>query len=191
MSRKVSKSILSQSVVASRILILRNQRVIIDADLANLYGVTTKRLNEQVKRNSARFPEDFRFQLNSVEKIEVVANCDHLKNLKFASENPYAFTEHGAIMAASILNSEKAVEVSVLVVRTFVKLRQLLSTNLQLKNKLIELENRLSDHDDAIKTLVSTIHQLMDTPKSKDKPSIGFAPWKKERPKKKMREETV
>ncbi|MDP1573485.1 MAG: ORF6N domain-containing protein [Coxiellaceae bacterium] len=185
------KSVLSQSVVASRILILRNQRVIIDADLANLYGVTTKRLNEQVKRNSARFPEDFRFQLNAAEKLEVVANCDHLKNLKFASENPYAFTEHGAIMAASILNSEKAIEVSVLVVRTFVKLRQLLSTNLQLKNKLIELENRLSDHDDAIKTLVSTIHQLMDTPKLNDKSSIGFAPWKKERQKKKMREATV
>jgi len=90
-----------------------------------LYGVTTKRLNEQVKRNQRRFPEDFMFQLTKTEKDEVVANCDHLKKLKFSRTRPYAFTEHGAIMAANILNSDRAVEASVQVVRAFVRLRAL------------------------------------------------------------------
>ena len=97
----------------------------LDADLAGLYGVTTKRLNEQVKRNRKRFPADFMFQLTSREKAEVVANCDHLTRLKFSPTNPFAFTEHGAVMVASVINSERAVEVSVYVVRAFVKLREL------------------------------------------------------------------
>ena len=96
----------------SRILVLRGQRVILDADLSTLYGVTTKRLNEQVKRNKERFPADFMFQLTSDEKLEVVANCDHLASLKFSRTNPYAFTEHGAIMAASVLNTQHAIEVN-------------------------------------------------------------------------------
>lgn len=162
--------------IASKILLIRNQKVILDADLAKLYGVTTKRLNEQVKRNIERFPTDFAFQLTKNEKLEVVAICDQLKNLKFSTSNPYVFTEHGAIMAASVLNSPKAIEASVLVIRTFVKLRQLLSTNLKLRNKLFELENKLDIHDDAIKTLINTIHQLMETPEN-NKPKIGFETW--------------
>ena len=95
------------------ILIIRSERVILDTDLALLYGVATKRLNEQVRRNRKRFPEDFVFQLSKAEKDEVVANCDHLQKLKFSSTLPYAFTEHGAIMAANVLNGDRAVEASV------------------------------------------------------------------------------
>jgi len=95
------------------ILTIRGQKVMLDADLARLYGVTTKRLNEQVKRNRSRFPEDFLFTMTADEKAEVVANCDHLRRLKFSPALPNAFTEHGAIMAASVLNTARAVEVSV------------------------------------------------------------------------------
>jgi hypothetical protein len=105
--------LLPTSPIESRILDLRGQKVIIDADLAELYGVTTKRLNEQIRRNIERFPEDFMFRISAEEKTEVVANCDHLKKLKFSPVLPNAFTEHGAIMAASGLNSQRAMDVSV------------------------------------------------------------------------------
>jgi hypothetical protein len=105
--------------VTQSILVIRGQKVMLDADLAELYATTTKRLNEQVKRNRARFPADFMFPLTNEEKAEVVANCDHLSRLKFSSVLPMAFTEHGAIMAASVLNSARAVEMSVFVVRAF------------------------------------------------------------------------
>jgi hypothetical protein len=102
------------------IFLIRGQRVMLDADLAELYDVTTKRLNEQVKRNRGRFPADFMFQLTAKEKTEVVANCDHLSKLKFSPVLPNAFTEHGAIMVASVLNTPRAIQTSVLVVRAFV-----------------------------------------------------------------------
>ena len=112
-----SRGVTSASQIQTAILPLRDQRVILDADLARLYGVSTKRLNEQVKRNLDRFPSDFVFQLTPSEKAEVVANCDHLARLKFSPQRPYAFTEHGAIMAANVLNSSQAVQASVMVVR--------------------------------------------------------------------------
>lgn len=145
----------------------------VDADLADFYGVTTKRLNEQVKRNSDRFPDDFMFHLTADEKEELVAVCDHLNKLKYSPSLPYAFTEHGAIMAASVLNSERAVELSVYVVRAFVRLREMLATHKELATKLAELERRLESHDEAIQTLVGAIHQLMEPP---EKPArrIGF-----------------
>ena len=98
----------------------------------------TKRLNEQVKRNRERFPADFMFQLTQVEKDEVVANCDHLAKLKFSKTLPYAFTKHGALMAAAVLNTQRAVEISLYVVRAFVKLRELLASNKELAAKLNE-----------------------------------------------------
>ncbi|MDP1735769.1 MAG: ORF6N domain-containing protein [Sulfuritalea sp.] len=109
--------------VANRILLLRGQRVMLDADLAELYGVETKVLNQAVKRNTERFPMDFMFQLTGAEKEEVVTNCDHLARLKFSSSLPYAFTEHGALMLGNVLKSSRAVEVSLLVVRAFVQIR--------------------------------------------------------------------
>jgi hypothetical protein len=101
----------------------RTPGVVLDVDLAEFYGVPTKRLNEQVKRNRERFPQDFVFQLTSEDKSEVVANCDHLANLKYSKSLPYTFTGHGTIMAASVLNSTRAIEVSVFIIRAFVKLR--------------------------------------------------------------------
>lgn len=159
--------------VAQRILILRGQKLMVDADLAELYGVDTKRLNEQVKRNIERFPSDFMFQLTVDEKAEVVANCDHLSRLKYSRTLPYAFTEHGALMLGNVLKSERAVEVSLLVVRTFVQLREMLATNKELAAKLLELERKVSGHDQAIVGLMNGIRELMKQPIGDSRP-IGF-----------------
>jgi hypothetical protein len=156
------------------ILILRGQRVILDADLAVLYGVTTKRLNEQVKRNQDRFPADFLWQVSAEEKAEVVANCDHLAQLKFSRTLPYAFTEHGALMAASVLNTPRAIDISVYVVRAFVKLRQWLSTHKELAGRLAEVERKVGSHDAAIQSLVTAIRRLMEPPPGPPRPRIGF-----------------
>ena len=152
------------------ILFIRGERVMLDADLAVLYGVTTKRLNEQVKRNRDRFPEDFMFQLTEKEKAEVVAICDHLQKLKFSSNLPYAFTEHGAIMLATVLNSPIAVEASIQVVRVFVSLRKMLASNAELSQKLAALEKK---YDYQFKIVFDAIRQLMATPEPREK-KIGF-----------------
>ena len=175
-------SIIPTSNIANQILLVRNQRVLIDIDLAYLYGITTKRLNEQIKRNIERFPEDFMFQLTREEKAEVVTNYDLLGNLKYSNSLPYVFTEHGAIMAASMINTPRAIQISLLVVRTFVQLRQLVSTNKELRHKLTELESRLDGHDGTLQTLVTAIRQLMEPPVIRKKHSIGFAPWPTEKP---------
>ena len=152
---------------------LREQRVILDADLARVYGVTTKALNQAVKRNADRFPDDFMFQLTSAEKTEVVTNCDHLKRLKFSPVLPFAFTEHGSIMAANVLNSPRAVQMSVFVVRAFVGLRRLVTDHDALSRKLIELERRVEGHDRGIKSLFDAIRQLMSPP-VRPRREIGF-----------------
>lgn len=181
MVRTPAAAVVPVEHVESFILVLRGQRVMIDADLARLYGVTTKRLNEQVKRNVARFPAEFMFRLNRSEKSDVVANCDHLRALKFSPQLPYAFTEHGAIMAATVLNSPKAVKVSVLVVRAFVRLRKLLATHHELAAKLDELESKLKDHDQQIMTLMEAIRELLDGPEATSKPPIGFVTEERDR----------
>ncbi len=145
----------------------------IDADLASLYGVRTKRLNEQVKRNRKRFPDDFMFQLNKEEKSEVVANCDHLTNLKYSPNMPFVFTEHGAIMLAAVLNSPVAINASIHVVRAFVKLRELLATHKNLSIKLQELEGKIEKQDEKIYTIFEAINSLM-TPPGKKTRKIGF-----------------
>lgn len=137
------KRIIPIERVEKRILVIRNQKVILDRDLAVLYGVSTKRLNEQVKRNRRRFPEDFMFQLTDEEKQKVVAKCDHLRILKYSPSLPYAFTEHGAVMLASVLNSPVAVQTSILVVRAFIKLREALATHKDIMYKIDELERRV------------------------------------------------
>ena len=166
-------SIIPVERVQSRILVLRGQKVILDTDLARLYGVTTKRLNEQVRRNVRRFPSDFVFQLTVEEKAEVVANCDHLQRLKFSAALPYAFTEHGAIMAASVLNSERAVQASVFVVRAFVRLKQMLKPYKELMARLEQLEQRVGDHDREIAAIVEAIRLLMPPPDEPKEP-FGF-----------------
>jgi hypothetical protein len=165
-----SHSVLPVERVAELILVFRGQRVMLDADLARVYAVSTKRLNEQVKRNRARFPADFMFQLTVKEKTEVVANCDHLRRLKFSPVRPYAFTEHGALMLASVLNSPIAVTASVQIVRAFVRLRELALTHKDLAGKLDALEQK---YDAQFKVVFDAIRELMTPPAPKTK-RVGF-----------------
>jgi hypothetical protein len=134
-------------------------------------------LNQAVKRNASHFPEDFMFRLSPEEKQEVVTNCDHLDKLKFSKALPFAFTEHGAIQAANVLNSPLAIEMGVYVVRTFVRLRELLTSNKELAQRLNELEQRierkLETHGQAISGLINTLRQMM-TPEKSGKRPIGF-----------------
>jgi len=164
------ESIIPIERIEQSILFIRGEKVMLDADLAVLYGVPTKRLNEQVRRNKDRFPEDFMFQLTKKEKAEVVANCDHLKMLRFSPYLPYAFTEHGAIMLATVLNSPVAVKASIQVVRAFVRLRQLLASNAELARKIDAMEKK---YDAQFKVVFDAIRQLM-TPPEKHKREIGF-----------------
>ncbi|MBI5527738.1 MAG: ORF6N domain-containing protein [Deltaproteobacteria bacterium] len=159
--------------VVDRILTIRGWKVLIDSDLAELFGTSTKRLNEQVKRNRSRFPGDFMFKLTLDEKAEVVANCDHLARLKFSPMLPQAFTEHGAIMAANVLNTPRAIDASVFVVRAFVRLREILATNRELAKKLEELERKLGTHDEAIRMILEAIKQLTAPPEHSRR-QIGF-----------------
>ena len=160
--------------VESRIIVLRQHKVILDSDLAELYGVPVKRLNEQVKRNQERFPDDFMFRL-TVEENESLRsqNATSKESRGGRRYAPYAFTEHGAIMAATVLNSERAVEMSVFVVRAFVRLREMLATNQQLASKIDELEQRLDTHDASIQDLIEAIRELM-APASATGRKIGF-----------------
>lgn len=161
--------------IESQISILRQQRVILDTALAEIYGVTVKRLNQQVKRNRSRFPADFMFRL----KLREFA----ILRLQFATSRrghggrrslPYVFTEHGAIMAATVLNSERAVQMSVIVVRAFVRLRAMLATNKELAGKIEELEEHLGQHDGSIQEIVRLIKRLMEPPPA-SRSKIGFA----------------
>lgn len=128
--------------IENRIVIVREHRVIVDADLALLYGVPTKALNQAVKRNAERFPADFMFQLDAAEKAEVVTRCDHLAKLKFSKALPDAFTEHGAIQAANVLASPRAVEMCIYVVRAFVRLKTASASYAELAKRLAELEEK-------------------------------------------------
>ncbi len=163
----------SVSVMENRILLVRGVRVMLAKDLADLYGVSTKRLNEQVKRNLDRFPSDFMFQLTEDEKFEVVANCDHLKVLKYSPYLPFAFTEHGAVMLATVLNTPKAVASSIFVVKAFVKLREILNTHKELSEKLKDLESKFETHDTKILAIFNALNDLL-TPPNPTKKRIGF-----------------
>lgn len=160
--------------LGSRIVVLRGRRVMIDADLATLYGVETKVFNQAIKRNLQRFPADFVFQLTAAEKTEVVTDCDHLARLRFSPHLPRAFTEHGAIMAASVLNSPRAVEMSVYVMRAFVELRSPLTSNKQLAGQLAQLERRIGDHDQALRDSVATLRRLTAPAAASRKRAGGF-----------------
>lgn len=167
-------SLVPISRVEAAILVLRGQKVIIDSDLAVLYGVETRRLNEQVRRNIERFPPDFVFQLTQREFGDLKSQFATSK-LTWGGRRklPLAFTEHGALMAAAVLDSEKAVEMSILVVRAFVKLRSLLATHQQLAVRLGKLERKLGSHDKHIVVLFEAIRELMRPPVT-PKRRIGF-----------------
>ncbi len=183
MKRKASQTIFPTQSIEKCIHVFRGHRVILDQDLAVLYGVSTKRLNEQVRRNSDRFPNDFMFQLTQSENNEVVTNCDHLsirypmrsqiataskRNIRYL---PYVFTEHGALMAANVLKTKRAVAMSLYVIRAFVRLRETFLVNQVLEKRLNEIEKVLSGHDVTIRDLYQKIRPLLlplpDKPKRK------------------------
>jgi ORF6N domain len=170
----MQKSQVVRTIVDSKIMTVRLQRVMLDRDLAEVYGVTTKALNQAVKRNAGRFPKDFCFRLKVRERDEVVTNCDHLASLKFSAALPFAFTEHGAIMAATVLNSALAVEMSVFVVRAFVRFRELAHENGEIAQRLSALEKRVDGHDDDLVEMFGALRQLLRPP-DKSRRRIGFA----------------
>jgi hypothetical protein len=160
--------------IEKAIFLVRGQKVILDETLAALYGVTTKRLNEQLKRNIGRFPPDFAFQLSAAEIANLKSHFETSRSdWGGRRKPPFAFTEHGAIMAATVLRSTEAIEMSVLVVRAFVKLRSLLAAHRQLAAKFDELERKLTTHDEQIIFLFDAIRELM-APPAKPKRRIGF-----------------
>jgi len=166
------KSLVPPEKIDRAILIIRGQKVMLDSDLAEIFGVKTSRLNEQVKRNKERFPQDFMFQLTDEEKQEVIANCDHLEKLKFSRTNPYAFTEHGTIMLANVVNTQTAIKTSVLIVRAFVKLREILSSNKELERKILELESK---YDKQFRVIFAAIRELMHQEQiDNNRQRIGF-----------------
>jgi hypothetical protein len=156
--------------VETLILTIRGRRVILDSDLAALYGVSTKRLNQQVRRNQKRFPDDFVFKLTVTEKDELVANCDRFNHIKHLSGLPLVFTEFGAIQAANVLRSSRAIEMSVLVVRAFVRMRELVAMHKDMMRKIETLENK---YDRQFKAVFDAIRQLMSPPPPTRK-RIGF-----------------
>ena len=159
--------------------LVRGQKVMLDVDLAAIYGVPAKRLNEQVKRNRGRFPQDFMFQLTG-EEVAILRSQFATSRGGWGGRRypPYVFTEHGAVMLASVLNSPTAVKASILVVRAFIKLRETLVAHKELAHKLADLErrleHRLDKHDSAIKELFEAIRQLMEPPEEPPKERIGF-----------------
>lgn len=160
--------------IESLILTIRGHKVMIDADLAGLYAVETRTLNQAVKRNADRFPKDFMFRLNAGEKSEVITNCDHLRRLKFAKSLPFAFTEHGAIMAATVLNSPQAVSMSVFVVRAFIQMREQIVANAAILKRLAEIDRALLEHDTALLDLYEKLLPLLQPLPDPAKPRIGF-----------------
>jgi hypothetical protein len=169
----MSKEIIPRERVAQSIRWIRGQKVLLDSDLADLYGVATKSLNQAVKRNRARFPDDFMFQLNRDETRLLRSQFVTLKRGEHLKYRPYAFTEQGIAMLSSVLKSERAVKVNIAIMRAFVKLRQMLNVNRELAQKFSELERRVGKHDEDITAILEAIRQLM-APPEKSRREIGF-----------------
>ena len=162
-------------IIKNCIYTIRGQKVMIDRDLAELYGVKTYRLNEAVKRNIKRFPEDFMFKLTKEELNELIANCDNLENLKYSPTTPNAFTEQGVSMLSSVLNSERAIAINVEIIRTFVQLRQFAIENKELAQRLSELERYFMQHCKDYNSDIREIRQAIDLLMDRTKPTkIGF-----------------
>ncbi len=166
--------IVPQQIIESKIYLLRGKKVMLDRDLATLYGVETRTLNQAVRRNINRFPEDFMFQLTTEEmenwKSQIVISNKEKMGLR---KRPYAFTENGVAMLSSVLSSERAVEVNIQIMRTFTRLREMILTHKELAHKLAQLERKIVKHDDEIKTIFNAIRQLMLPPEPKRR-KIGF-----------------
>ena len=168
------QALIPQETIEQKIFLIRGHKVMLDRDLAELYDVPTKQLNRQMRRNKDRFPDEFMFQLTHGEREELVSNWHRLETMKHSSVLPYVFTEHGVAMLASVLNSKRAVKISILIVKTFVKLRQLISTHKELAHRLDELERKFENHDQEIHNIFEAIRQLLEPPESGPKKRIGF-----------------
>lgn len=173
MTKKKATIAIPDEIVISKILIIREKKVMIDADLAELYAVPTRRLNEQVKRNIKRFPEDFMFQLSIEEKQGLLESYAHLNKLKYSPNLPFAFTEHGAVMLASVLNSDRAIEVNVQIVRIFTRMREMFLTHKDILLKLEQLERKVVGQDGNIKVIFKYIKELL-SPGTEPMRKIGF-----------------
>jgi phage regulator Rha-like protein len=174
MPERKSELIVPDEIVMSKILLIRGKKVMIDRDLAELYGVTTKQMNQQVKRNLRRFPEDFMFQLTAEEKEEVVTFCDHLETLKYSPVLPYVFTEYGAVMLASVLNSDRAIDVNIQIVRIFTRMREMLKTNQEILLKLEQLEKQTSQNTEDIQAVFDHLKQFLIPVEQVERRWIGF-----------------
>ena len=179
----MTKDLTATNTIENRIFTIREQKVMIDRDLAELYGVETKRLNEAVKRNIARFPAEFMFRLNGNELLELVAICDRFKILKHSSSTPYAFNEHGIAMLSSVLKSERAVAINIEIIKTFIRLRHYAISQIEtnepnaelLKLLMLHIENndyKFLEYDETIKQIFRTLNNLIEQPKKTKK--IGF-----------------
>ena len=168
------KELVPAEMIENRIFVIRGQKVMIDRDLAELYGVPTKYLNQQVRRNILRFPPEFMFQLSEQERSELVAICNRLGSLKHSTSLPHVFTEHGVVMLASVLSSERAIKMSIFIINTFVRLRQILYSNKELAHKLEQLERKVGALDSDVKAIFDAIRKLMEEPASKHSKRIGF-----------------
>ena len=166
----MSTELIPIETIETRIFLIRGKKVIIDMDLAELYEVKTKILNQAVKRNLRRFPEDFMFQLTKEEKEEVVTNCDHLSKLQFSPVLPYVFTEQGITMLSTVLNSERAINVNIQIMRTFIKLREMIESHKDLKRKIEDMEKK---YDTQFQIVFEAIKQLIE-PGVKPKRKVGF-----------------
>lgn len=169
----MNKAVIPIERVASAILMLRDQRVMLDYDLAVLYGVETRAFKQAVRRNPDRFPNDFMFELSEQEVDTVVSQFVIPDRRRFGGAKPMAFTEQGIAMRSSVLNSERAIKVNIAIMRAFVKLREMLETNRELARKFSELEQRVGQHDEEIAAILEAIRQLIAPPK-KTRREIGF-----------------
>lgn len=170
MAKKKIESIVPVERIQRTILFIRGEKVILDKDLAILYGVETGVLNQAVKRNLDRFSPDFMFQLNRKERAEVITNCDNLSSLKFSPALPYAFTEQGVAMLSTVLRSQRAVEVNIAIMRTFVQLRKILADNSLLRQKIESLECK---YDEQFQQVFAVLEQMLDE-SPEDKKQIGY-----------------
>ena len=168
--------IASREDIEQMIFFVRGQRVMIDHDLALLYGVETKHLNRQARRNAERFPEEFMFRLTREERDELVTNCHRFRTLKHSYSLPHVFTENGVAMLASVLKSKRAVKISIHIIKTFVKLRRWVAASKDLARKLDELEARVGEHDEEIQLIFQALRELVNArePKKNSKRRIGF-----------------
>jgi hypothetical protein len=174
---KLRQELIPMEVIESKIFIFRGCRVMLDWDLAGLYGVAVKRLNEQVKRNADRFPDDFMFQLTLEEGTAVLLSRSQIATLKRGQNvkyRPYVFTEHGAVMLANVLRSPVAVRASIQVVRAFVHLRRMLATNQDLARKMEALERKVGKHDAGLQGILSVLQSLVQPPPARAKHPLGF-----------------